>query len=178
VRHTLSSLGFDDWRIKLPPSHPTPQLLNSPAGTGGTCGSLVEHPDANAPDSPVLLEPNQRTVFISSGPPQRIATLVYHAGAMLYHQTYLHCYSAASVRALITGAFVVASLYPRFATNAAPAGGRFEPSSQKLYDKGCVRFEFAYVGNDNQFVDVLLYARGASRLPAHQLFPPADAFRS
>ena len=92
----------------------------------------------------------------------------------------------ASLRPLLHGKIGARARSPRLcrlavaaavATNAAPAGDQYLPSSQRLYDKGCVRFESAYVGNDNRFVDVWLYAPTAPRLlPTNQLFPPAGAF--
>jgi hypothetical protein len=178
VRDALTSLGLNDWRIALPPSHPSPRLLNSPAGTGGTCATLIYSPAANAPGFPAQLQPNRRTVSISTGPPRHLSTLVYHASATLYQQTYQHCFTAASVRALVRRAFADSRLVPRFTTNAAPVGQSYLPSSQRLYDKGCVRFRSAYVVNGDRFVDVWLNARGAPRLPTHQQFPPASAFRA
>jgi hypothetical protein len=178
IRDALSTLGFDNWRITLPPAHPSPQWLNSPAGTGGTCGTLIASPAANAPNFPVQLQPNRQTVGVGVGPPRHIATLVYQASLTLYQRTYEHCFTATSVRALVRHTFADSPLRPWFATNATPVAEHYLPSSQQLYDKGCVRFEFAYVGNDNRFIDVWLYARDAPRLlPTNRLFPSAGAFK-
>lgn len=175
VRGVLTRLGLDDWRIQLPPSHPTPRSLNSPAGTGGTCGSLIGDPAANAPDFPVELSPNRDTVSITVGPPRDTATRVYRQSLSLYQHSYQHCFTAAALRTLTRRAFT--PLKARFTTNAAPSGEGYLPASRRLYDRGCVRFEFAYVANNNRFVDVWFYARGAPRLPAHRPFPAASAFR-
>jgi hypothetical protein len=177
VRGALTDLGFDAWRIRLAWSHPTPQMLNSPAGTGGTCGSLIFFPSGNSPSARVQLFPNSQLVELTVGPPQKIATFVYHASLALEQQSYSHCYTATSIRALVSKAFAPASLEPRFATNAVPRGGGFLPASEKLFKEGCVRFETAYVGDNNRFVDVSLEQRAAPSLQAGELFPPASAFR-
>jgi hypothetical protein len=177
VRGALTDLGFDAGRIRLTRSHPTPQMLNSPAGTGGTCGSLIFFPSGNAPSARVQLFPNSQLVGLTVGPPQKIATFVYRASGALYQRSYSHCYTATSIRALVSKAFAPASLEPRFATNAVPRGGGFLPASEKLYKEGCVRFEAAYVGDNSRFVDVSLEQRTAPSLRAGELFPPASAFR-
>ncbi|MEO6858524.1 MAG: hypothetical protein ABI323_08060 [Solirubrobacteraceae bacterium] len=176
VRTTLSTLGLDAWRIKLPPAHPTPKQMSSPAGTGGTCGSLTGFPAQNSPSFPVQLQSNHRTVYITTGPPRYLSTFNYRVSGRLYAQTYQHCFTAKSVRALVRHAFKGSPLRPRFATNAAPYGGGYEPASQKLYDRGCVRFDSALPGNNDRFVDVSLYARSAPPLPPNQVYPPASAF--
>lgn len=178
TRTTLTALGFDNWRIVLPPAHPTPQQLNSPAGTGsGRCGSLIEQPTFNSPDSAITVQPNQRWVYISSAPPRHIALRVYEAQGFLYARSYNHCFTAASIRQLVKTTFARSSLSSRFATNATPLGEGFEPHSQKLYEQGCVRFEAAYLADNERYVDISLVARGAPSLPAKQLFPPASEFR-
>jgi hypothetical protein len=184
VRSTLARLGFAGWRPTLPPAPNTLvrapfhrkiplRELEPPSGTGGACGKLISNP----PASSVSLDARDRTVSISTGPSNAIARLVNHVSHELYTHTYEQCYTPASVRALVRHAFAASPLRPRFATMAAPAGVRYEPHSQRLYDEGCVRFEFAFPANDQRFVDVGLYARGAPPLPVDQLYPKAGAFR-
>jgi hypothetical protein len=186
VRATLKRLGFASWRAAVPPAHPPIDAkipghakipyaqLEPPSGTGGTCGELVSNP----PSSSVSLNARKRAVMISTGPPNSIARLLNHVSYELYTRTYEHCFTSTSVRALVLRAFAASPLRPRFATTAAfPPGVKYEPHSQLLYDNGCVRFEVANPGNDERYVDVWLFARGAPPLPAHLLHPQANAFR-
>jgi hypothetical protein len=184
VRGTLARLGFAGWRPTLPPSPTTLvkapfhreiplERLEPPSGTDGACGELVSDP----PSSSVSLDARDRTVRIGTGPPNSIARLLNHESYELYTRTYEQCFTSTSIRALVRRAFAASPLRPRFATTAAsPLGVRYEPHSQRLYDRGCVRFEAAYPGNDGRYVDVWLFARGAPPLPRDQLHPQADAF--
>jgi hypothetical protein len=122
------------------------------------------------------LDGRKRTVGITTGPPNSVARLVNRVSYQLYTRTYQHCYTAASIRSLIRDAFADTPLRPRFATTSAPADLRFAAHSQRLYDDGCVRFEYAFPGNDDRHIDVGLYAREAPALPADHLYPPAQAF--
>jgi hypothetical protein len=82
------------------------------------------------------------------------------------------------MRALIRHAFAATPLRPRFATVAGPAGVQFGPAqAEQLYQAGCVRFALAVPGNNERYIDVLLYARGALRLPQGGFYPPAKDFR-
>jgi hypothetical protein len=172
VRATLKRLRFAGWRPTLPPTHPSAYVY--PSGTGGACGELVSNP----PSSSVSLNARQRTVMISTGPPNSIARLLNHVSYELYTHTYEHCFTSTSVRALVRRAFAASPLRARFATTEAfPSGVRYKPQSQLLYENGCVRFDVGYPGNDGRYVDVWLFARGAPPLPARQLHPQADAFR-
>jgi hypothetical protein len=178
TRAALTSVGFENWRVVLPPAHLTPQQLNAPAGTNaGPCGSLIAMPAFNSPDSAIEVQANQRKVYISAALPRHTDRFLYRTQGRLYSRTYNHCFTATALRQLVTQAFAGASLQPRFATYAIPAGEGFEPRSQKLYDQGCVRFHAAYASDDDRYVDVWLDARTQPRLPAHQTFPPASAFR-
>jgi len=173
TRTTLTRLGFDDWRVRLP----TPNL-GIPAGTGGTCAGFVPAPWGNPPDAAPLLAPFDRTVSLALGPPRPLAARIYHASARLYQETYEHCYTAASVRVLIGHAFAGTGLTPRYATNAVPKGDSFLPASERLYKRGCVRFAWAYPAINLRFVDIALEARGAPPLPPRLGHPPASAFRN
>jgi hypothetical protein len=134
TRTILTRLGFGDWRVRLP----TPDL-GIPAGTGGTCAGFVASSWVNPPDAAPQIWPSDRTVNLALGPPRRLAARIYHASTRLYQETYQHCYTATSVRALISHAFAGAGLTPRYATNAAPKDDSFMPASEKLYNRGCVR---------------------------------------
>ncbi len=168
VRATLTRLGFVGWRLNLPTTH-FDARVDPPQGTGGTCGHVL--------GNPMEFDARHRTVFITSGPPTSILRLVNHVSYELYSRTDQRCFTSTSVRVLVAHAFAATPLRPRFATVAAPAGLQFGPHSQPLYDAGCVRFEFAVPGDSERSVDVLLYARGAPRLPQSQLYPPARDFR-
>jgi hypothetical protein len=116
VRSALTQLEFDDWRIVLPPAHPSPKMLNSPAGTGGICGSLISVPAANAPDREVQLLPNSEAVTVTLGPPRAISSFAFRTTERLYQQTYGRCYTALTARALIRRAFAPESFEACFAT--------------------------------------------------------------
>jgi hypothetical protein len=177
VRRALTSLGLDEWRISIPPSHTPAKWGIGPAGTGGTCGSLTESSWGNTPKASAPLFSDHKLIYISLGPPQVTATRMYYATARLYQQTYDHCYTPESVRTLVRRAFMPLGLQARFATNAVEKGTRYEPASERLYERGCVRFNSAYPGNDNRYVDVVLLARNAQPLHSGQFYPAASAFR-
>jgi hypothetical protein len=177
VRRALTSLGLDEWRISMPPSRTPANWDVGPAGTGGSCGSLAQFSWVNTPKASALLFSNHKLIYISLGPPQVTATRMYDATARLYQQTYDHCYTPESVRTLVRRAFMPLGLQVRFATNAVEKGTRYEPASERLYERGCVRFNSAYPGNDNRYVDVLLLARNAHPLHSDQFYPAARAFK-
>ena len=170
AKAALAQLGLEGWRVSGP-------LRNDafPAGTGGTCGTF-DASIAEAHDSANIDSARQR-VFVSFAPPRSIATQLNHIEYELYTRTYEQCYTASSVRTLVTGWFATIKLRPRFATTARPKhGGVYEPASERLYQRGCVRFDEAVPTNDNRHVDVLLYAKGAA--PGNEVrMPAADAYR-
>jgi hypothetical protein len=168
VRASLARLGFVGWRLDVPSTHFDPRF-DPPQGTGGTCGHVV--------GNPAELDARHRIVFITSGPPTSIARLVNHVSKVLYSSTYQQCFTPISVRVLVRHAFAATVLRPRFATVAPPAGVQFGPDSQRLFGTGCVGFAFAVPADNERTVDVLLYARGAPRLPKSHLYPPANDFR-
>ena len=81
------------------------------------------------------------------------------------------------MRALVRRTFAPSGLGTRFATNAVLRGTQFEPNSEALYERGCVRFAYAVPGNNNRYVDVGLVSRAAPGLPTNRLYPAASAFR-
>jgi hypothetical protein len=173
VRSTLANMGFVGWRTHLPARRFQPRL-DPPEGTGGTCGQVLSGP----PASSVQIDAPHKSVYISTGPPRPVGLLVNHLSYELNTHTYQQCFTATSVRALVRREFAATPLRPRFATTQPyPAGVRFEPRSQRLYDQGCVRTEFEIPSNNERYVDVWLWARDAPPLPAHYLYPPAGAFR-
>lgn len=179
VRGTLASLGFDDWRIVLPAKHATPEQLNSPAGTGaGPCGSLIGMPADNSPNSAVSVQPNLRAVYIQAALPRHTNLFVYHAQGRLYARSYNYCFTSETIRQLVDRAFYGSGLRTRFATTASPDGLGFVAASQKLYDRGCVRFNSAYSADNGRYIDIWLVARHAPQLPAKRLFPRPTAFTS
>lgn len=177
ARSVLEAQGFQRWRVITPPLDPGKGWLFGypiPAGTGGTCGTFGM---GNPPTYGVNIDTPHQTVTVSVAPPRSIGLKLDHIGYELYTTTYQRCFTATSVRALVRRWFASTPLRPRFATANTSQGGTYEPRSQRLYDHGCVRFESAIPGNDDRFVDVLLNARHAVRLPAGQFYPPASAFR-
>ena len=165
-------MGFVNWRIELPPTNPTGWQRVGPAGTGGRCAALNLVNGSNPLNTPLLVEPTRQTVQIVDAPPRHLAGLTYRASGKLNQETHLHCFNASSVRALVNRTFARSPLRPRFATTTV--SGR---ASDKLYQRGCVSFEFAFVGDNNQFVDIWLNARTAQPLPAKQTYPAAVQFR-
>lgn len=169
ARGVLAREGFTGWRVIMGPHDPgTSGWLYGypiPAGTGGSCGKWMD------------LNTAQQTVTVSVGPAQSITVELNHISYELYTITYRHCFTATSVRALVRRWFANTPLRPRFATANTSDGGHYETQSQRLYDQGCVRFDSAIPGSNERFVDVLLNARDAARLPARQFYPPARAFK-
>jgi hypothetical protein len=177
TRAILASQGFTGWRVITPPPDPGKHWLFGyalPAGTGGSCGKLL----VSSPPAEVLdIDTQRQIVTVSIGPPRSISLELNHISAELYGTTYDRCFTATSARALVRQSFASTSLQPRFATANTSQGATYQPRSQRLYDRGCVRFQSAIPGNNNRFVDVLLNARNAPRLTAGQFYPPASAFR-
>jgi hypothetical protein len=176
TRAILAGQGFTGWRVITPPPDPWKGWLFGyalPAGTGGTCGKLL----VGSPPSKVLdINTQRQTVTVSVGPPRSISLELNSISSKLYRISYDRCLTATSVRVLVREAFVGTPLRPRFATVNTSLGSTYAPRSQRLYDQGCVRFDSAIPGNDNRFVDVLLNARNAVRLPAGQFYPAASSF--
>ena len=176
ARSVLQSQGFQAWHVITPPPNPGNGWQFGyplPAGTGGTCGTLGT---GNPPTYGVDIDTQRQKVTVSVGPPRSIGLKLDHIDYELYTTTYQRCFSATSVRALVRHWFASTPLRPHFATANTSQGGTYEPRSQRLYNQGCVRFETTIPGNNNRFVDVLLNARNAVRLPARHFFPPASAF--
>ena len=171
VRPALARLGFGGWRIALPGAHPDPRYA-PPTGTGGLCGEIVSNPPARAPQ---FYAP-QRVVYISTGPSASIARLINQTSPRLYQRSYLHCFTASSIRVLVRQAFATTQMRPRFATTTSN-GAQYEPRSQRLYNAGCVRFDDAIPANDNRYVDIVLVARTGTPLATHELYPKPDQFQ-
>lgn len=177
VHQVLTSLGLEDWQVSLQPTR-TPANWNlGPAGTGGICGSLAQFSWANTPKASASLFSNHRVIYISLGPPENTATRIYQASGRLYQETYTRCYTPTSIRTLVRLAFAPTGLQVRFATASVQKGLRYEPASERLYQRGCVRFNSAYPSNDNRYADVLLLARNAPPLPTGRFYPPETAFK-
>jgi hypothetical protein len=178
IRRTLRGVGLPAWRIVLPPAHTPAKWDIGPAGTGGTCASLTEASWDNDPrrfSAPLFS--NHKIIYISLGPPQLTAARMYTVGARLYQQTYRHCYTTTSVRALVRRAFAPLGLQARFATRGEQKGSRFEPASERLYKNGCLRYDSEYPGNNNRYVDILLLSIHAPQLRSGEFYPPASAFK-
>jgi hypothetical protein len=177
IRRDLSRLGLDAWSITLP-SASTP---NGPAGTGGgPCASLVPDrfdnpPSAISTDPDVI--PGQQTVQIQAALPRHTDQAIYLVQRALYARTYSNCYSASSVRHLVSRAFAPLHLTARYATTRQTPGTSYEPASQRLYARGCVRFNFAFPSNDDAWVDVWLVAKSGAPLANARPFPPAGQFK-
>jgi hypothetical protein len=174
TRTVLANQDFSGWRVITPPPDPGKHWLMGyalPAGTGGTCGTLRGNPTTS-----LDIDTQRQLLTVSIAPPRSISLELNHISAELYGTTYDRCFTARSARALVRQSFASTRLRPRFATANTSDGSTYEPRSQRLYDQGCVRFESAIPGNNNRFVDVLLNARNAVRLPAGQFYPPANSF--
>ena len=130
----------------------------------------------NPPTYGVNIDTQHQTVTVSVAPPRSIGLKLDHIDYELYTTTYQRCFTATSVRSLVRRWFASTPLRPRFATANTSQGGTYLRSSERLYDQGCVRFNSAIPGNNNRFIDVLLNARNAAKLPARQFYPPARAF--
>lgn len=178
TRAVLLDEGFTRWRVITPPPDPGKHWLFGyalPAGTGGTCGTLIT---ANSPyGNPMELNTQPLTVTVSVGPPRTIGLTVNRVMDRLVARTSTRCYTATSIRPLARRLLAGTTLHPRFATVAREHGLTYAPASvERLYERGCVHPALAVPGNNNQFVDILLNARNAPRLPAGDVYPPASAF--
>lgn len=179
ARALLANQGFTGWRVITPPPDPGKHWLFGyplPAGTGGTCGTLLIPGSPPSATAPVDVDTHRQTVTVSLSPPRSIGRKLNHIYYELYTTTYQHCFTALTARHLVRHAFANTPLRPRFATVARQQGTHYEPSSERLYNDGCVRFETGITGNNNRFIDILLEARGAPEPPAGHLFPPANSF--
>lgn len=164
IRSVLTGLGLIGWHL------PRPTVSEShgyaiPPGTGGTCGTSA-------------LDTQQQKVFVMLVPSHSVQKELQHVSYELYSRSYLHCYTATTIRTLVAKGFATMGMVPRFATVARERGTHYEPASDRLYLAGCVRFSTAWTGNNNKFVDVELVAKGAPRLPPGQFFPPGKDFTS
>ena len=115
-------------------------------------------------------------MYISTGPSASIARLINQTSPRLYQRSYLHCFTASSIRVLVRQAFATTQMRPRFATTTSN-GAQYEPRSQRLYNAGCVRFDDAIPANDNRYVDIVLVARTGTPLATHELYPKPDQFQ-
>jgi hypothetical protein len=178
TRKTLTQLDLTGWRVMLPGPR---RWLNAPAGTGGTCGTFIasswDNPPASSTEMLSAITPSDHTVALTYGPPRHIAIAIYRASVQLYRLTYQHCFTQQTIRPPIQSAFAPTGMQPHYATTAQPAGEHYQSPSEALYDRGCVRFELAYPGDNNHFVDIWLYARGARALSPHLDQPLSNAFK-
>jgi hypothetical protein len=164
ITATLRSLGLVGWHV------PTLTASQShdyaiPPGTGGNCGTSS-------------LDTQHEKVFVTLVPSHTVQTELQHVSYELYTRSYQHCYTATTIRTLVTRWFATIGMVPRFATVSRQKGAHYEPASERLYLAGCVRFDTAWTGNNNTFADVELLAKGAPQLPPGQFFPPAKDFSS
>jgi hypothetical protein len=170
VRSAIVNLGFADWGIRLP-THTNPQWA-PPAGTGGSCGWVVSSPPGSVPQ----FNAPSRQVFLSTGPPGHIARFINQTSSQLWQRSYRQCFTATSIRALVRYAFASLRMQPRFATTTAN-GSQYKPSSQRLYNAGCVRVSDAIPANNNRYLDIVLIARNGTPLPRHWLYPKPGQFQ-
>jgi hypothetical protein len=178
TRTLLTDRGFTHWRVITPPSDPGRHWLFGyalPAGTGGTCGTLVA---ANSPyGDPVDIDTQRQTVTVSVSPPRTIEGTVNRVMDRLVAQASTRCYTTTSIRSLARRLLAGTTLRPLFAAVAREQGLTYVPAlTERLFEHGCVHPSLAIAGNNNRFVDILLSARNAPRLPASQVYPPARAF--
>ena len=180
ARAILSSQGFSGWRVITPPAHdPEKRWIFGyplPAGTGGTCGTLLtgSYPPSNIVD----IDAQRQTITVSLGPPRSVAYTVNRVMGRLVEATSRRCYTRTTIRPIARRLFAHTALVPRFATIAGPRGVMYAPPlAERLWEHGCVRGFLAIPGNDNRFVDILLNARTAPRLGTGQVYPPATWFR-
>lgn len=164
IKSALTGLGLVGWH--------TPTLTVSqshgyaiPPDTGGSCGTSS-------------LDTQHQKVVVTLVPSQSVQRELQHVSYELYTRSYRRCYSATTIRTLVTAWFATIGMVPRFATVSRSKGGHYEPASERLYLAGCVRFDSAWTGDDNTFADVELLAKGAPQLPTGQAFPPSKDFRS
>ncbi len=179
ARALLASQGFTSWRVITPPPDPGNSWVFGyplPAGTGGTCGTLLIPGNPPSTAAPVDIDTRRQTVTVSIRPPRSVGVNLNHIYYELYSNTYRHCFTALTARQLVRRAFSSTPMRPRFATVARQQGTHYEPNSERLYNDGCVRFETGIPGDNNRFIDILLEARGAPELPAGKVFPPAGSF--
>jgi hypothetical protein len=179
TRAILASHGFTHWRVITPPS-PDPYNrwifgYQLPAGTGGTCGSLLT--GSYPPSNTINIDTQRQTITVSIGPPHTIALTVNRIMGQLVSDASQRCYTPATIRPLAQHLLANTQLSPRFATVAGQQGVTYAPPlAERLYEQGCVRPFLGIPGNDNRFIDILLNARNAPRLPAGEVYPPASAF--
>jgi hypothetical protein len=172
ARAVLADQGFSHWRVITPPSNtaaPRPGLI--PAGTGGTCGTLI--------GNGVAINTQRQTVSIILVPPRTISRAVNRVMNQLAAQTFQRCYTPTSIRPIAQHDFANTPLRPRFAFTARRQGEYFSPTlTERLYAQGCVYVANGFPGNDNRFIDILLYDRNAPRPPAAGAgILPTSAFR-
>jgi hypothetical protein len=176
TRAILASREFTHWRVITPPS-PDPYNrwifgYSLPAGTGGTCGTLIGNPS-----NTINIDTQRQTITVSVGPPRTIARTVNRIMDQIVTSTNQRCYTPATIRPVARHLLVGTHLSPRFATVAGQQGVTYGPAlAERLYEEGCVRGFLGIPGNDNRFIDILLNAREAPRLPAGEVYPPASAF--
>jgi hypothetical protein len=178
TRAILASHGFTHWRVITPP---TPDPNNRwtfgyalPAGTGGTCGSLLT--GCYPPSKTILIDTQRQTITVSIGPPRTIALTVNRIMGQLVADASQRCYTLSSIRPLAQRLLVNTSMRPRFATVARQQGEAYPPLAERLYDQGCVHPFLGTPGNDNRFIEILLNARNAPAQPTGDPYPPASAF--
>jgi RNA polymerase sigma factor (sigma-70 family) len=179
TRAILARNGFTHWRVITPPS---PDPYNRwifgyplPAGTGGTCGTLLT--GSYPPSNIINIDTQRQTITVSVGPPRAIALAVNRIMGQLVANTSQRCYTLRTFRTLAQHAFAKTPLAPRFAVVARQQGETYEPPrAERLYDQGCVRPFLGTPGNNNRFIDILLNARNAPRLPTGDVYPPAESF--
>jgi hypothetical protein len=177
TRALLTERGFTHWRVITPPADPGRNWLFGyplPAGTGGTCGTLL----MGIFSSPTVdIDTQRQTVTVSASPPRTIALAVNRMMERLVAQASTRCYTASSILPVARRLLAGTTLSPRFAAVAREQGLTYSPAlTEQLYEQGCVHPALAIPGNNNRFVDILLNARNAPRLPAGQVYPPASAF--
>ncbi len=170
AKQTLTKLRFDGWRVKGPE-----RFSYFPTGTGGTCGTY-DSGYATAQDTVNLVSADDE-LFVSYAPPRTIASRLNHVEYEINLRTYTRCYTASSVRRLVAEWFATVKLQPRFATIGLSKGEGFEPASERLYKQGCVRYDTAFPLDDNQYVDVVLEAKGAPQPRNASSYPPAGAYK-
>ena len=179
ARDILQSEGFTHWRVITPPARdPGKRWIFGyalPAGTGGRCGTVLA---SNYPPSSVInIDTQRQTITVSIGPPLSIGKAINHIMYRLNLDTSLRCYTPATFRTLARQAFAHTPLAPRTALVAGQQGVQYEPAlAERLYQRGCVRPYLAIPGDDDTFIDIIVNALHAPRLPNGVVYPPAGAF--
>jgi hypothetical protein len=123
TRAALADRGFKHWRVITPPPDPGQHWLFGyalPAGTGGTCGTLLT--GSYPPSKTIDIDTQRQTVTVSVGPPRSIGLTVDRIVGQLAAQTSQRCYTPTSIRALAEHLFAHTPLRPRFATVARQRG--------------------------------------------------------